>query len=467
MVQALQETGVSGRYRRCHGIREPDHTCQGNRSAERSALCESTGVGGHAPLVNAGHTHGKGCARCGPSRSPVPVRLRRARIAISAIFFVHGAVFASWAARVPSVKDGLGLSAGVLGLVLAGPGLGALVGSQAGGLLVHRLGSRTVSALAALGLSVPLGLIPAANSAWPLVVLLILLGAADGSTSVAMNAQADVVQRQYGRPVMNSMHAIRCIGAVAGGMAGVATAGLGLTLTAQFVLMAVLLAVVSAIAAGGLQPDGEQGELLATSANTRTEPTAQTAVVHSRTLVLLLAVMTFLAALVEDAPASWSGVYLRQLGADAALAAAGYAAFSAGGVVTRLLNDWLVNRLGWVRLIRIGTLCCATALTAALLVGQPLVMLAALVIAGAGISAVFPGAFTAAGTLPHPALAMGQIGFAGNLGWLLVSPIIGGLATLFGLPAALGVLALAALIIALLAPITRSGNSQHLGRDPG
>jgi MFS family permease len=406
--------------------------------------------------------------------NPLPARLRRARIAVSAIFFVHGAVFASWAARIPSVKDDLHLSAGVLGLVLAGPGLGALAGSQAGGLLVHRLGSRVVSALAPVGLSVPLGLIPTANSAWPLLVLLLMLGAADGCTSVAMNAQAAVVQHQYGRTVMNSMHAVRSIGAVAGGLAGVATASLGLDLTTQFVLMAVMLAVISALAAGGLQPDERKaappGERTGPA---REEPTGWNSAssgsdgdarpeTNSRTLVLMLAVMTFLASLVEDAPASWSGVYLRQLGADAALAAAGYAAFSAGGVVTRLLNDWLVNRLGWVRLIRVGTLCCTAAITAALLVGHPLVMLAALVVAGAGISAVFPGAFTAAGALPHPALAMGQVGFAGNLGWLLVSPIIGGLATLVGLPTALGVLALAAAAVALLAPITRSGTPQHL-----
>ncbi|MGH3311687.1 MAG: MFS transporter, partial [Streptomyces sp.] len=176
---------------------------------------------------------------------------------------------------------------------------------------------------------------------------------------------------------------------------------------------------------------------------------------NGRLTVLLLAVMTFLAALVSDAPASWSGVYLRDLGADAAVAASGYAAFSAGEVVTRLINDRLVNRLGWVRLIRTGTLCCAAALTAALLIGEPGIALAAFVVAGAGISAVFPGTFTAAGALPRPALAMGQLGFAGNLGWLLVSPLIGGLATLAGLPAALGVLAVAALLITALAPNTR------------
>jgi len=410
---------------------------------------------------------------------PVPPHLRTARAAVSAVFFVHGAVFASWAARVPAVKEELGLSAGVLGLVMAGPGLGALAGSQAGGLMVHRLGSRTVSALAPVALSVPLGLIPAARSPWTLLALLVLLGAADGCTSVAMNSQAVRVQRQYGRTLLNSMHAIRSIGAVAGGLAGVATVSLGLTLTAQFVLMALLLAVISAVAASGLLPEeqrkAEGGELGDRAQENRgrgrgrgTGPGERHVRVKGgpsrRAVVSLLALMTFLAALVEDAPASWSGVYLRDLGADAATAAAGYAAFSAGEVVTRLLNDWLVDRLGWVRLIRTGTVCCAAVLAAALLLGRPGVALAALVVAGAGISAVFPATFTAAGALAFPALAMGQVGFAGNLGWLLVPPVIGGLATVAGLPTALGVLVLAALIIAALAPVVRAGSPERVPR---
>ena len=90
---------------------------------------------------------------------------------------------------------------------------------------------------------------------------------------------------------------------------------------------------------------------------------------NRRMIVSLLALMTFLAALVEDAPASWSGMYLRHVGANAATAAAGYAAFSTGSVLARLFNDWMVDRIGWARLIRVGTLCCASALTGALLLG--------------------------------------------------------------------------------------------------
>ena len=384
-----------------------------------------------------------------PSAPEVPRRLRTARIAVSAVFFVHGAVFASWAARVPAVRDSLHLTTGQLGIVLAGPGLGALAGSQAGGLLTSRLGSRTVSALAPVVLCLPLALVPFARTAWWLMAVLVLLGAADGATSVAMNAQAVTVQRRYGRSVLNGMHATRSAGAVAGGLAGAATAGLGTGLTASFTTCAALLAVVSAVAACGLLPDAAPAPGAVAGG-----VTAGLGAPGRRQVLLLLAVMTFFGSLVEDAPASWSGVYLRQLHAAPAAAAAGYAAFCAGQVLTRTRNDRLVDRLGWSRLIRTGMLGCAAVLAAALLAGRPGVMLAALVLAGAGCSAVFPGAFATAGALPDPGTAMGQVGFAGNLGWVLVSPIIGGLATLTGLPLALGVLVVAALLVAALSGVT-------------
>jgi MFS family permease len=167
-------------------------------------------------------------------------------------------------------------------------------------------------------------------------------------------------------------------------------------------------------------------------------------------------VTAYLASLVEDAPASWGGVYLRATGAGPALAAAAYAALSAGEVTARLFNDRLVKRAGWVRVIRGGTLGCACVLALALALGRPWVTLAALVLAGAGISAVFPGAYATAGTLPTPATAMAQVSFAGNAGWLLVSPVVGALSTLVGLTTALAVLPIAAALIAALAGVTLS-----------
>jgi hypothetical protein len=63
---------------------------------------------------------------------------------------------------------------------------------------------------------------------------------------------------------------------------------------------------------------------------------------------------------------------------------------------------------------------------------------------------------TRAGTLRgvRPGITLGHVNFAGNLGWLAVSPTLGGLAAAISPPVALSLLTAAALVIAALASVT-------------
>src|SRR3712207_3511619 len=69
-------------------------------------------------------------------------RTRRARVGAAACFLLTGVISASWASRVPAIKDGLGLSEGQFAIALIGLEAGAVVGLQLGGLVVPRTGSR-------------------------------------------------------------------------------------------------------------------------------------------------------------------------------------------------------------------------------------------------------------------------------------------------------------------------------------
>ncbi len=57
--------------------------------------------------------------------------LRRATLAVSVVFILAGFAFASWAARIPAVRDELSLSAAQIGVLL----LIAFIGSLAALLL--------------------------------------------------------------------------------------------------------------------------------------------------------------------------------------------------------------------------------------------------------------------------------------------------------------------------------------------
>ena len=116
------------------------------------------------------------------------------------VFFVNGALNASWAPYIPRIKDDLGLSARGLGFALLAMAFGAVASMPAAGSLVERFGARTTLAGAvALGyLALPFVLL--APTPLALGGVLAVLGAATGVTDVAMNANGAAVEHRYGRP---------------------------------------------------------------------------------------------------------------------------------------------------------------------------------------------------------------------------------------------------------------------------
>ncbi len=98
-------------------------------------------------------------------------RVQLATRATYATFIGSGFAMASWATRIPQVRDGLGLTPSRLGLVLLAIAAGSIVSLVLAGQIVSRFGSRrTVAAMAIL-----LGLALSAVLALTLERLFVLL----------------------------------------------------------------------------------------------------------------------------------------------------------------------------------------------------------------------------------------------------------------------------------------------------
>ena len=117
-------------------------------------------------------------------------------------------------------------------------------------------------------------------------------------------------------------------------------------------------------------------------------------------MLLTLTVIGFCMFLSEGAMADWTAVYLKQvLIAGPGVAAAGYAVFSAGMAVFRLLGDAITARLGPVRTVRAGALVAAAGLALALAAQSPGWALPGFALTGAGFSVIVPLVFGAGGHL--------------------------------------------------------------------
>ncbi|MGV9667517.1 MFS transporter [Nocardia niigatensis] len=154
--------------------------------------------------------------------TPAP-RLRKARLALFAVFGLNGMLSAVWIVHIPAVTGRTGVSPTTLGMLILFMAACAIAGMQAAGPLADRLGSRALTGTAATLLSVAL-LGPAyASSPLALGLALGAFGFANGAIDVSMNAQAVHIERAYARPIMSAFHAFFSCGGFLGSAFGAAT----------------------------------------------------------------------------------------------------------------------------------------------------------------------------------------------------------------------------------------------------
>src|SRR5262249_24495196 len=152
------------------------------------------------------------------ARGTGEVRIRGATYAVYTVFIANGFIFASWAARIPQVRDGLRVSPGVLGLILLCIAAGSTIATPLAGLVMTRLGdSRTVAVMSLIAAG---GMASAAvGSAYgipPVAAGLAVFGFSTGTWDVAMNVQGAAVEQARRRAIMSRFHAGWSIGTGAG-----------------------------------------------------------------------------------------------------------------------------------------------------------------------------------------------------------------------------------------------------------
>ena len=375
-----------------------------------------------------------------------PSRLRRPAIII--VFVLLGGAEGTWAARIPAIKSGLHLSAGTLGLALLGPALGCVLAMPAVGAILASVTPRRVVRVGLVAVAGFLPLTTIATSAWQLFVILTGWGAGIGIVDVGMNTEAAAVQDQLGRRVMSGFHGAYSVGGLVGAGLGAIAAATGVTARTTFIIAGALIAVAGLVSA--------QAFAARPAPHAAGPPGHRSRWPRWSWALLALGAMSFASFLGEGSASNWSAVYLHSsLGASPALAALGFTAFSTAMTAGRLSGDWLADRLGPVRLVRLSSAVAAVGFGGALLIGHVWSGLLGFALLGGGLSVVVPLAFTAAAGLGRPGPNLALTTSAGYLGSLAGPPLIGGLAEVTSLPAALGVVAVLCGMIVLLAGTIR------------
>lgn len=371
-----------------------------------------------------------------------------ARNAVGWAFILNGLVFASWVSRIPELRASFDLSNSRLGLVLLAIAIGSVVALPTTGAAINRWGTvrvvRVGAVVATAGLlaaALGLGHVLAVT-----VVGLLAYGVGIGVWDVAMNVEGAEVERHLGRSVMPRFHAGFSGGTVVG-------AGLGALLVALDVPAAVHLggAVLLALAVVWLTSPA-----FLPVAETHEEPlSAARAWLEPRTL--LIGVMVMALAMTEGTANDWLAVALVDGHAVShATGVTGFALFVAAMTAGRIAGTSLIDRFGRVAVLWSTMVVAAVGVLLIVLAEHPALVVAGIVLWGAGASLGFPVGMSAAADDPrHAAARVSVVSTIGYAAFLVGPPFLGLVGDQVGTLKALLVVAVLLVPAALVVPAAR------------
>jgi MFS family permease len=314
--------------------------------------------------------------------APTPADLGRARPAIALAFLTQGLVFISLTTRLPRIQDRWDLGE----LALSGVLLMMVLLAGAGSLVAERLAPRLDSAV-----MLRAGLLVVAGSVAALVLAptrpLFLLGLAAygvglGLVDATGNMQAVALEHRLGRVVLPSCHGAWTLGGVIGAVLTLVTSNVPWSAIALVALLPLAVAAAPFLAR-------DHGE-----AATATETD-----VPWRAIVMVgLALVVFYT--VDTAAATWGPVYLDDVfSAPEELVALATLPYLLASGLVRLVGDGLTERVGAVRLLRVGAAVALVALTTIVAAPSWPVAVAGFTLLGCGVAVVAPLSFSAAAAL--------------------------------------------------------------------
>ena len=376
------------------------------------------------------------------------------RGAVSAAFFCFGTVAGSLVPRMPAFKESLHLSDGQVGLAFVVYAAGAVAGAVLARPILAGGARIWVRVLTVVMLAALIG--PALAPVFAVfAATFLLLGIFGGFIDVLDNSQAAEIEREAGRPMINSFHGFWSLGFVAGGVFAAAAAAAGLAPLPHFAIVAAVVGVASVPLLAGVPNTRGGAATLLPSGTTR---------LQIGTAVGAVAAMAFFGILVESAGGDWGPIYLRDYGRTTlALAAAVAVTFSIAMTAVRFTADRLTARTGAPAVAALGAVVSMIGIALAVALPAPVTAIVGFTLVGAGCAVMVPLAFSAGANLGRTGTALTVVTAAGYVGSIVGPWLIGTTADRFGLRLALLIPTLAAVAVLLTAFGLRSRSVEVSG----
>ncbi|MEC4054475.1 MFS transporter [Myroides odoratimimus] len=370
-----------------------------------------------------------------------------ARIAVTALFFIFGGISASWASRIPTIKEAFGVNDSAWGFVLLYISIGTLITLPIAGRIIEKLGSKKATLLFLLTYLVLLVGIGYWEVLWQLKVNLVLFGAISNITNISINTQAIKVSKLYKGQIIGSLHGTWSIGGFAASWLGAEMISSYVPPLEHFIYYSTIGIITSLLLFKYLIPE--------TNDTTSDNPilTEKKGFQLPDKNLVLLGLLAFFAMVAEGMMTDWSSEYMKHVThAPIQLIGYGLTAYMFAMASGRFISDFTVRRFGEQRTLLFCGILLFIGLGASVLFPGVYTTIISFMIVGLGVSAVVPMCYNLAGhtkTMP-PQQALTLITSIGFIGFFLGPPVIGFIAQHSSLKTAFAIVAFFGLAISLL-----------------
>jgi MFS family permease len=344
------------------------------------------------------------------------------RLVVGLMFFLAGLVFASWASRIVTVQQTLGLSDAGLGAVLFSLPVGLMCSLPFSGWVITIIGSKKLLIISLIMYSLALISLSLAQNVFQLIACLVCYGFASNTVNISVNTQAVATEIMYKKPILASFHGLWSLAGFTGAGIGTFMIANGVEPLHHFVLIAAVVILLVLLTAKYLKNDmvTDSGPVF---------------VMPDKSLIML-GIIAMCSMICEGAMFDWSVIYFKKVVlAPTALVGLGFTAFMCTMAGGRFIADWFAHRFGLKRILQTSGTLTVTGLLIAVIFPYFYTAIAGFLLVGVGVSSVVPMVYSAAGKSKTmaPGVALAAVSTIGFIGFLFGPPIIGfiaGLATL-------------------------------------
>lgn len=364
------------------------------------------------------------------------------RWAISIYFFCCGLTFASWASRIPSIKDKFSLNEAELGALLFMLPFGSLVALPFAGWAIAKFGSRNITFISTFLYALLLFFLGISNTVLGISIVLFFFGFWGDVLNISVNTQALVLQENFfKKPLLSTFHGMWSLGALSGAFFGGLFMESEWTTAQHFSVITIFSFVLAFLFCFRLVA---KDKLHNQSSKLFAWPDKS---------LLLLGGICFCCAICEGAMADWSSLYYKQVLKNLArISTTGYTSFALMMAMGRMIGDRLISKMGYQGILVLDSLLMAGGLGLAIFWPIPVIVMIGFGMVGLGVSTVIPIVYSLAGkskTMPASS-ALAAVSTLGFTGFLVGPPIIGFAAHEIGLRWALVIILSMGLIILML-----------------